>query len=143
MINYRHVSTQPYRYLYAAGHTDAHLPGSASPDSQPTGLLDALVKIDLDGGTKTVWSEPGMYPSEPVFVARESPSTPSVDADSPEDDGVVLSVVLDTAAEQSTLVMLDAASFSEIARAGLPTAFPFGFHGQWYPDGSRVHRSMP
>jgi len=54
-----------------------------------------------------------------------------------------LSVVLDTDAEQSVLVVLDAASVSEIARAELPTVFPFGFHGQWYPDGSQLHRTMP
>jgi len=133
MVNYRQVSTQPYQYLYAAGHTDA----------EPQGLLNALVKLDLDAETNTVWSEPGVYVSEPVFVAREPPVTPTVETDRPEDDGVILSVVLDTDAERSALVVLDAASFSEIARAELPTVFPFGFHGQWYPDGSQLHRSMP
>ena len=142
MINYRQVSTQPYRHLYAAGHTAAHA-SETDQDTQPTGLLDALVKLDLDDGTKTVWSEPDVYPSEPVFVARDPPATPDVDADRHEDDGVLLSVVLDTDAEQSVLVVLDAASVSEIARAELPTVFPFGFHGQWYPDGSQLHRTMP
>ena len=133
MINYRQVTTQPYQYLYAAGHTDP----------EPKGLLNALVKFDLDRETRQVWSEPGVYPSEPVFVARDPPDTPGADTDSPEDDGVILSVVLDTDAEQSALIVLDAASFSELARAELPAAFPFGFHGQWYPTGSSVHRSMP
>jgi len=142
MINYRQVSTQPYRYLYAAGHTVSHSP-EADQQREPTGLLNALVKIDLETDSKTVWSEPDSYPSEPVFVAREPPETPTVEADSREDDGVVLSVVLDTDTERSVLVVLDAGSFSEIARAELPAAFPFGFHGQWYPDGTRVHRSMP
>ena len=145
MINYRQVSMKPYQYLYAAGHTDAHPTRTDRDETEntPTGLLNALVKLDLDAGTNTVWSEPGVYPSEPVFVAREPPATPSVETDSPEDDGVVLSVVLDTVAEQSLLVVLDATSFTEVARAELPTVFPFGFHGQWYSDGSTVHRSMP
>ncbi len=140
-VNYRQVSTRPYQHLYAATHSEGHQPES-NHTTQPTGLLNALVKFDLDTGSKTLWSEPGVYPGEPVFVARNPPNTPGA-ADSPEDDGVVLSVALDTDAEQSVLVVLDAASFSELARAELPTVFPFGFHGQWYPSESRFHRSMP
>ena len=141
MLNYRQVVTQPYQYLYAAGHTD--------DAADAHGLLNALVKFDLAADRKTVWSEPGVYPSEPVFVARRPPDSPEAEAASqsetqnPEDDGVILSVVLDTNAEQSALLVVDASSFSEIARAALPTAFPFGFHGQWYPSTASVHRTMP
>jgi carotenoid cleavage dioxygenase-like enzyme len=48
-----------------------------------------------------------------------------------EDDGVVLSVVLDGATERSCLLVLDAATFAELARAEVPHAIPFGFHGQF------------
>ena len=44
---------------------------------------------------------------------------------------MVLSVVLDSATERSFLLMLDAASFEEVARADAPHHIPFGFHGQF------------
>ena len=48
-----------------------------------------------------------------------------------EDDGVVLSVVLDTRVERSFLLVLDAGSFEELARAEAPQRVPFGFHGDF------------
>ena len=48
-----------------------------------------------------------------------------------EDDGVLLSVVLDAEAETSFLLVLDAADLSELARAQAPHHIPFGFHGQF------------
>jgi carotenoid cleavage dioxygenase-like enzyme len=49
-----------------------------------------------------------------------------------EDDGVVLSVVLDAIAQRSYLLVLDAGSFEELARAEAPQRIPFGFHGQFF-----------
>jgi len=133
MINYRQVSTRPYRYLYASGHTDP----------PAIGLLNCLVKYDLETDSQCVWHEPGVYPTEPVFVDRSPAPVPGVDTGTAEDDGVVLSVLLDTRFDRSALLVLDAVSFSELARARLPAAFPFGFHGQWYPDDGQPHRTMP
>jgi beta,beta-carotene 9',10'-dioxygenase len=62
-----------------------------------------------------------------VFVARP-------DSFQEEDDGVVLSVVLDSNKGNSFLLVLDAKSFEEIARAEVPHHIPFGFHGQYYED---------
>jgi carotenoid cleavage dioxygenase-like enzyme len=53
-----------------------------------------------------------------------------------EDDGLVLSVVLDPDAERSFLLVLDAASFEERVRATVPHAIPFGFHGQFFGNGA-------
>jgi beta-carotene 15,15'-monooxygenase len=50
------------------------------------------------------------------------------------DDGVVLTVVLDTDAECSRLVVLDGESLAELARARLPHALPFDFHGRFFED---------
>lgn len=133
MINYRRVTTRPYRYLYAAGHTNP----------PAIGLLNCLVKYDLETDRRQVWSELGVYPGEPVFVPREFAPYPGAETSTAEDDGVVLSVLLDTRVGRSVLLVLDAASFAELARARLPEALPFGFHGQWYPDSDRPHRSMP
>jgi beta,beta-carotene 9',10'-dioxygenase len=90
-------------------------------------FLNQLVRIDVRTGEAKAWHEPGCYPGEPVFVAA-----PSAVA---EDDGVVLSVVLDAAAARSFLVVLDGRSFTELARAEVPHPIPFGFHGQFGRSG--------
>jgi beta,beta-carotene 9',10'-dioxygenase len=90
------------------------------------GFYDRLVKIDIETRTTLAWHEADCYPGEGVFVGR-----PGRDA---EDDGVVLSVVLDAAQGTSFLLVLDAASFTEIARAELPHPVLLGYHGQFYDD---------
>jgi carotenoid cleavage dioxygenase-like enzyme len=81
----------------------------------------------VGSGTVRRWREPGTHPGEAVFVPRP--------AGTAEDDGVLLSVILDPARDRSVLVVLDAATLTERARAPLPHRLPYGFHGQFYgPD---------
>jgi beta,beta-carotene 9',10'-dioxygenase len=110
-IDYRRRNTRDYQYAYFAG-------GGA--DST---WLDKLVKVDVGKGEVASWSEDGCYPGEAIFVR-----TPGEEA---EDGGIILSVVLDTRAERSFLLVLDAGSFGELARAEAPHHIPFGFHGQY------------
>ncbi|MGH3868326.1 MAG: carotenoid oxygenase family protein [Pseudonocardiaceae bacterium] len=44
---------------------------------------------------------------------------------------MILAVVLDTTKHRSFLLVLDAATFTELARAEVPHAIPFGFHGRF------------
>lgn len=46
----------------------------------------------------------------------------------------MLSVVLDAPRGTSFLLVLDAATFTEVARAELPHPVLFGYHGQFYDD---------
>lgn len=115
-INYREHNGRPYRFAYGVGCHDGRQ--SAGRD-----FFNQLVKLDVDNHTSDVWYEPGCYPGEPVFV-------PAPDATS-EDDGVVLSVVLDSATGTSFMLVLDAGTWREVARVGVPHAIPFGFHGQF------------
>jgi beta,beta-carotene 9',10'-dioxygenase len=108
-IDYARRNTRPYRYVYCS--------------RSEAGWFDQLVKIDVEDGSQAVWSAPGCHPGEPIFV-RE-PGTEG------EDAGVVLSVVLDTAAGRSFMLVLDARTFEELARAEAPHHIPFGFHGQY------------
>lgn len=108
--NYDAVNARPYRYAYGVG-----LKGRGS------GFIDQLVKADVKKGESKIWRERGVYPGEPVFVPRPGARR--------EDDGVVLSVVLDGLRRKSGLVILDAKSMQEIARAEVPHHIPFGFHG--------------
>lgn len=80
----------------------------------------------MEAQTTALWQAPQAYPGEPVFVGG-----PDAEA---EDEGVVLSVVLDAAAAQSYLLVLNAQSFTEQARVVLPHVMPFHFHGQYFED---------
>ncbi|MFD0205161.1 MULTISPECIES: carotenoid oxygenase family protein [Saccharothrix] len=110
-IAYGSHNGRDYRYAYGVGANGAG------------DFLNQLVKVDVRSGLLTRWHEPGRYPGEPVFVPA-----PGARA---EDDGVLLSVVLDGEAGRSGLLVLDAATFTEVARADVPHAIPFGFHGQF------------
>jgi beta,beta-carotene 9',10'-dioxygenase len=109
-IDYGRRNTCDYSYAYFTG--------------ADSGWIDRLVKVDVRDGSRSEWRADGCFPGEPVFV-RE----PGADG---EDAGVVLSVVLDTKAGHSFLLVLDAGSFEEIARADAPHHIPFGFHGQYF-----------
>jgi carotenoid cleavage dioxygenase-like enzyme len=52
---------------------------------------------------------------------------------SAEGDGVLLSVVLDARLGTSFLLVLDAQTLRELARAECPHQIPFGLHGSYYP----------
>jgi len=126
-IHYGGHNGRPYRYAYGVG----------AADPAGSNFLDQLVKLDTATGRVTVWQQPGCYPGEPVFVPAPPASDGGTAEDSSaedgnaEDSGVILSVVLDAAAARSSLLVLDAASFTELASASLPHAVPFGFHGQF------------
>jgi carotenoid cleavage dioxygenase-like enzyme len=109
----RACSGSPYRYVYGNGITGA---GE---------FLNSLVKIDVQTGAMIRWQEPDAYPGEPVFVSRPARS----ESAEGEDDGVILTIVLDAAKSSSFLCILDARTLTEIARAYAPHAIPFGFHG--------------
>lgn len=117
-INYASCAGKPYRYVYGAG---VEVEGD---------FLDSIVKVDLVTSKSARWYERGCYPGEPVFVAA-----PEARA---EDDGVLLSVVVDVGNNRSFLLVLDAATLEEVARAKTPRAIPFHFHGDFFPG-----RSLP
>jgi carotenoid cleavage dioxygenase-like enzyme len=109
-INYRAYNCRPYRYVFGTGN------------QLPRNFMDQLVKVDVRERTATTWGEPGRYPGEPVFVAAPEAQD--------EDEGGILSVVLDAHQGASFLLVLDASSFAELARTEVPHHIPFGLHGQ-------------
>ena len=88
-------------------------------------FYDRLTKLDVRTDEARVWSEPDTFPGEPIFV-------PAPDR-TEEDAGVLLSVVLSGSKERSFLLVLDAQTMTEQARAWLPVAVPHGFHGLFEP----------
>lgn len=103
-----------YKFIYAVGIS------SKSKNS----FYDQIVKSDIQSGLSKTWFADGCWPGEPVFVKKPSASK--------EDEGVILSVVLDENKGNSFLLVLDAESFGEIARAEIPQPVLFGYHGNFY-----------
>jgi torulene dioxygenase len=104
-----HYLTRPHRYVYGANFT-----GKST-------FMDTLIKYDVEAREAKQWYSHGQNPGEPIFVPRPGGSD--------EDDGVLLSVVLDGLAGKSYLLVLDAKSLQEVARAHVNGAIGFGFHG--------------
>ena len=118
-INYERKNGRDYQYAYGVGYHEQHTDSLNRLYSDD--WYDQLVKVDVRTGTARTWFEDGCYPGEPVFVAAPSATG--------EDEGVALSVVFDGKQDYSFLLVLDAASFAELARAQVPHHIPFGFHG--------------
>jgi carotenoid cleavage dioxygenase-like enzyme len=151
-INYRRYNGRPYRYVYladAAGEgalptrlVKLDLESNATTTWAPTAgwtaepvrddpTVDDPVAADGaggDGGRDGARDPP--HPSEATFVPRPADGTDG--RDRAEDDGVLLTLVLDPAVDRSRLVVLDAADLSVLARAPLPEWTPYPFHGQFY-----------
>jgi carotenoid cleavage dioxygenase-like enzyme len=111
-INYQRCNTHNYQFVYGVG------------SSQSNNFIDQLVKVNVQNGTTQIWHSSGCYPGEPVFVA--APDTLA------EDEGVILSVVLNVQKENSFLLVLDGQSWNELARIEVPYHLPFDFHGQYF-----------
>lgn len=105
--------SRPYRYCYLIDPTF------------PSGLHDVrpLYKIDVQNNLVQEWGEEGCFPGEPIFVSHPGGGE--------EDEGVVLSLVLDLRSHTSFLLILDGQSFEEVARVEAPHAIPLGLHGYW------------
>lgn len=114
-INYRSRNTRPYRYAYGLGHSPRSLRA-----------MNRLVKLNVEAGTHDTWYEKGCFPSEAIFVPRPGATA--------EDDGAVLSAVLDGKTGRSFMLVLDGRSFLELGRAQVPHHIPSDFHGQFFPD---------
>ncbi|MFB6127468.1 MAG: carotenoid oxygenase family protein [Halolamina sp.] len=119
-IHYAEYNGRPYDYAYLAATDRGSLP-------------TAIAKVEVDTATATRWSNAGLHPGEPIFVPSLSPTA--------EDDGVLLSLALNSRTDRSVLLCLDAQTLTERARAPLPHRVPYGFHGQFY-DAAEPRRSM-
>jgi carotenoid cleavage dioxygenase-like enzyme len=112
-----HYNAKSYRYVYAVDPR----PLDQARDLRP------LYKIDLITREKMLWQESGLIPGEPVFI----PSPRAV----AEDDGVIVSILLNENKQEAFLVILDAKNFKEIGRIYAPYPIPTGLHGQFFLRG--------
>ncbi|KAI9808228.1 MAG: hypothetical protein M1825_004685 [Sarcosagium campestre] len=110
--------TRPHRYTY--GISDRGL----------STLADGIIKYDAQTQKALIWEKFAHTPGESIFV-------PDPDGKD-EDDGVLLSVVLDGKVGLSYLLCLNAKTMEELGKAELETAIGFGFHGTHAPQSGRA-----
>lgn len=109
-----HYTCRKHRYVYAITNRGLST------------VADALVKTDTETGDVLIWSGPrGHTPGEAIFIPK-----PVQDGETlAEDDGVLLSLVLDGEAKKSYLMCLDAKTMLELGRAECEFPVSLGFHG--------------
>ncbi|KZM20316.1 Torulene dioxygenase [Ascochyta rabiei] len=109
--------TRRHRYTYGCA------------DRLKSSFMDGIAKFDNTTQTSIFWEQEGHTPGEPIFVADPKGSE--------EDDGVLLTVVLDGSVERSYLLVLNARDLEEVGRAEVPGPVAFGFHGAFKGLGTK------
>lgn len=124
--------TCPYRYVYSL------------PQNGKSTFLDTIIKTDLVTREVLQWTNPaGHTPGEAIFVPRPPREVSDATVENRgveeeqggEDDGILLSVVLDGFSRKSYLVCIDAKTMVEMGRAEMNFAVGEGLHGMHVPAG--------
>jgi len=79
----------------------------------------SICKVNRLDGSIIEWKQENHFPSEPIFVGNSKS----------EDDGVLLSVVLDENRGESYLLVLSSLTMDEMARVYLNMSVPMSCHG--------------
>ena len=91
-------------------------------------LFNGFIKHDLETGeSETVELEPGRYASEAPFAPRKNAKS--------EDDGYLVSFIIDENKGTSECILIDALRFSDgpVCRIKLPHKISSGTHSTWAP----------
>lgn len=113
-IRYDDLNGKPYQFVYA--NYISHYRSA---------YYDSVIKVDVNTGAHVHWTMEGAYPGEPIFVPNPEGKA--------EDDGVVMTNVLDSKKKETFLLILDAKTMKEVARAGpTPHVIPHGYHGRYF-----------
>ncbi|XP_043197396.1 carotenoid isomerooxygenase-like isoform X1 [Amphibalanus amphitrite] len=121
-INYEY-NGHKYRYAYTCRFVRA------------VGNSERLVKLDVQTGASCCWYDPSWTPSEPVFVRQPGATS--------EDSGLILASLLHvTEPRRTALVVLNAETMEELARAEVETdaVIAKDFHGLFAAVSEAVHR---
>lgn len=104
-----HNLMHEYQYLFAA---------------TGNGISQEIIKLDLKNHRHLLWQSKGCYVTEAVFVPKPGSTT--------EDEGVLLSIVLDSYVKKSFLLILDAKTMKELSRTYVPHHIPFTVHSKFF-----------
>ncbi len=137
----KEYSTVPgYRYVWAVCENGGSSPGTEVPIGRlgngvkaiQRPFLGHLVKTDWNTGSVLHWY-PGdgeSCPCEPIFVGGPDCME--------EDDGVVLTIVVNRDGMKSILIALYGRTMQEVARAPMLHTYELGFHGSFIESYSRT-----
>ncbi|MFT4520840.1 MAG: carotenoid cleavage dioxygenase-like enzyme [Halioglobus sp.] len=92
-------------------------------DEEPEGMMaKGVLKYDMVDEREVAYVDYGeFYGGEALFVPREGATE--------EDDGYLLDLLM--TADRAELLILDAATMTEVARLHIPQRVPFGVHSCW------------
>ncbi|XP_007182652.2 beta,beta-carotene 15,15'-dioxygenase [Balaenoptera acutorostrata] len=111
-INYAHNGKR-YRYVFAA-------------EVQWSPIPTKIIKYDILTKSSLKWGKAHCWPAEPVFVP-----TPGAED---EDHGIILSAIVSTDPQKLPfLLVLDAKTFTELARASVDVEMHLDLHGLFIP----------
>jgi len=112
---------------YCHFYTGANFPKHSLTNKDPYLVKADICKPGSVNGTYAVlsWHEDSHYTAEGVFVPRPGATE--------EDDGVVLSTVLDGTKNQTYLLVLDAKTMTPLAKVLSPVLIPYDVHGKFFP----------
>lgn len=130
----KYMSMNPnYRYVYATGGNAGASPGTEVPIGRlgngvkvvQAAFFSCIVKTDWKSGKWIKWqpADGESCPCEPIFIGRPSAAE--------EDDGVVLTIVINKKGTHSILVALRGSDLTELARAEMPQVYGIGPHGSF------------
>ncbi|XP_036893801.1 beta,beta-carotene 15,15'-dioxygenase isoform X2 [Sturnira hondurensis] len=112
-INYTYNGKR-YRYVFAA-------------EVQRSPIPNKMVKYDILTKSFQKWEEEDYWPAEPLFVPMPGAKD--------EDDGIILSAIISSDPQKLPfLLILDAKSFTELARAYVDVDMHLDLHGMFIPD---------
>lgn len=119
-INYKYFNGKKYRFCYASGVFNGGFYANSVSLCTLKSITNIIfvefkcLKLDVETKQSIVWRESETsFPGECVFIQK--PGTTE------EDEGVLLSIVLESDYNKPHfLLILDAKSFTEIARAEIP-----------------------
>ncbi|MFM8431500.1 MAG: carotenoid oxygenase family protein [Bacteroidota bacterium] len=112
------------RYNMSADYR--HVYGVSVHPSMRKGFYNAIVKINPEKGSSHYWHEAGTHPGEPYFLRAPKAKT--------DEDGVLLSIVLNPVRRDSFLLVLRAEDMTELARVPVPEPILYGFHTEFFPS---------
>ena len=110
-INESDNNGRPYKFVYGVGADEEK-------------WFSHLVKLNVETREFVTWKEPGGFASEPVFVKAPDGKE--------EDDGVVLSCVVNIPDQTTYLLVLDAKEFKELGRGVVQGITPMSFHSGFF-----------
>ena len=110
-INYDKYRQRDYQFTYLI--------------TRPYLTRSTIMKLNVKTGNVTHWGpEEGVFPSEAVFVPAPGSTA--------EDDGVLLSGLMDANFRRGFILVLNATTMEEISRARAPINTPFGLHNRFF-----------